>query len=121
MKITTRQDGTVVVLELLGRLTGADAGRQLEDSLRLLGRIGTRTTVVNMEHVQEIDLEGLAALVSGYRELRAAGGEVRLAGVTANIGDMVVITRLVTTFSAFDSVRQAIDGAIPPSEEAVCQ
>jgi anti-anti-sigma factor len=118
MKITTRQDGTVVVVEPIGKLVGADASRQLEHSLRLLGRIGTRTAVVNLEQVEAIDLEGLAALVGGSREVRAAGGEVRLAGVTANIGDMVVLTRLVTTFSTFDSVKQAIDGAIPPLNDA---
>ena len=115
MRITTRQDGTIVIVEPVGNLTGADAVRQVEDSLRLLGRIGTRTTIVNLEHVKVIDLEGLAALIDGYRDVRAAGGEVRLAGVTAQIGDMVVVTRLVTTFSTFESVEAALDGPIRPS------
>jgi anti-anti-sigma factor len=115
LKITTRQDGSAVIVEPVGCLTGADAGRQIEDSLRLIGRIGTRTTIVNLEHVKAIDLEGLAALIDGYRDVRASGGEVRLAGVTAQISDMVVVTRLVTTFSTFESVEAALHGPIQPS------
>jgi anti-anti-sigma factor len=103
------------VLELIGRLTGLKAGGAIGAELRTLGRAGARTVVVNLARVPSIDLTGLAALVDGHREVRDAGGELRLAGVTRQIGDLVIITRLATKFNVFQTVDEAIDGAIAAS------
>ena len=115
MRICRRQCGNVVVLELIGRLTGPKAGGSIGAELSTLGRAGARTVVVNLARVPSIDLTGLAALVDGHREVRNAGGELRLAGVTREIGDLVIITRLATTFNVFHTVEEAIDGAIAAS------
>ena len=112
MKIRSRQQGHVVVLDLHGRLAGAEAAAELEQALRALGRAGTRTLVVNLEEVRSIDFAGLSALVDGRQEIRAAGGELRLAGLTRQLGELVIITRLATMFNVYDSVDQAVEGAI---------
>jgi anti-anti-sigma factor len=106
------QDGQAVILHLTGRLTGRGAASMLEDELRALGRAGTRTLVVNLRGIKSMDPAGLAALVDGQSEVRAAGGELRLAGVTRKIGDLALITRLATKFNLFESVEQAVEGAI---------
>jgi anti-anti-sigma factor len=115
VRICRRQCGNVVVLELMGRLTGTKASDSIGTELRTLGRAGARTVVVNLARMPSIDLTGLAALVDGHREIRGAGGELRLAGVTREIGDLVIITRLATTFNVFRTVDEAIDGAIAAS------
>lgn len=115
MRICRRQCGHVVVLELIGRLTGTKASGSIGTELSTLGRAGARTVVVNLARVSSIDLTGLAALVDGHREVRNAGGELRLAGVTREIGDLVIITRLATMFNVFHTVDEAIDGAIASS------
>jgi anti-sigma B factor antagonist len=112
VKISKRQDGQVVVLDLAGRLVGRGAASLVEEALRALGRAGTHTLVVNLRGVNSIDSAGLAGLVEGHREVRAGGGELRLAGVTRKIGDLVMITRLATLFNLFESVAQAIEGPI---------
>jgi anti-anti-sigma factor len=111
--ISTRQAGNVVVLDLMGCLTGAAAAGEVEAALRALGRAGTRTLVVNLARVPSIDMTGLAALVDGHREVRAGGGELRLAGFSRGVGDLAIVTRLATMCNVFDSVEQAIEGAIP--------
>jgi anti-sigma B factor antagonist len=115
VRICRRQCGHVVVLELIGRLTGTKASGSIGTELRTLGRAGARTVVVNLARVRSIDLTGLAALVDGHRDVRNAGGELRLAGVTREIGDLVIITRLATMFNVFPTVDEAIDGAIAAS------
>jgi anti-sigma B factor antagonist len=115
MRISERQIGNVVVVDLVGSLVGPNPAGAVENAIRRHGRTGTRTVVVNLARVRSMDLTGLSALVDGYRTLREAGGEVRLAALTQRIHDLVVITRLVTVFDTFDSVEQAVQGAIPAS------
>jgi anti-sigma B factor antagonist len=112
VEIRTRQAGHVVILDLLGRLAGEGAA-ELEQVLRALGRAGTRTLIVNLARLRSIDFAGLGALADGRHEFAAAGGELRLAGVTRHLGDLVIITRLATMFNLYDSVEQALEGAIP--------
>lgn len=118
MEIKTRQDGHVAVLDLVGRLTGGHAASEVEEAVRALARAGTRTLIVNLAHVPSIDLDGLTALADGYRELRAAGIELRLAGFSRRIGDDEVVTRLATMCNVFESVEQAIEGAIAVNPDA---
>lgn len=115
MRISERQVGEVVVLDLVGPLTGWKAASAVEETVRRHGRAGTHTVVANLARVRSMDLAGLGALVDGYSAMREAGGEMRLASLTRRIHDLVVITRLLTVFDTFDSVEQAIGGPIPPS------
>lgn len=120
MRIERRQDVHVVVLDCIGRLVGPNAGALMEKTLRTLGRSGAWTVVVNLVQVPAIDLAGLAGLLTGQRDVRAAGGEVRLAGFNRQIGDPATVTTLATVFNVFESVEQALDGSIParPAPEA---
>jgi anti-anti-sigma factor len=118
MKISTRQDGSVVVLDLVGRLTGRDAASQVEEAVRTLGRGRTRTVIVNLACVPSIDLDGLTAVADGYSELRTAGIELRLAGFNRRIADIEIVTRLATMCNVFESVEQALEGAIATSPDA---
>jgi anti-anti-sigma factor len=104
--------GDVAVLEVTGKLTGAEAKR-LEEAIVALGRAGRRTLVVNVERVRIIDYAGLEALTGGQQELRLAGSELRLVGLTRDIGDTAIVTRLAAMFNVFDSVPEAVAGAIP--------
>ena len=113
MRISERQVGDVVVLDLSGPLYGWEAAGAMEDTIRRYCRSGTQTIVVNFARVRSIDCGGLGALVDGYNTMRDAGGEMRLASVTRRINDLLVITRLVTVFDTFDSVEQAIDRPMP--------
>ena len=118
MRISERQVGGVVVLHLVGPLTGRKAAGAVEEAVRRHGRAGTLTLVANLARVRSVDLAGLGALVEGYNVMREAGGEMRLASLTKRIHDLVVITRLLTVFDTFDSVEQAIGRAMPSSSPA---
>jgi len=113
MRISERQVGDVVVLDLSGPLYGWEAAGAMEDTIRRYCRSGTQTIVVNLARVRSMDCGGLGALVDGFNTMRAAGGEMRLAAVTKRINDLLVITRLLTVFDTFDSVEQAIEGPMP--------
>lgn len=113
MRISERQFGDVVVLDLAGPLTGGKPAAEVDAAVRRNSRAGKRIAVANLGSVPSVDLAGLGALVDAFRTMRAAGGELRLANLTQRIHDLVVITRLLTVFDAFDSVEEAVGGAIP--------
>jgi len=113
MRISERQVGAVVVLDLSGPLYGWQAAGVMEETIRRHCRSGTLTIVVNLARVRSVDCGGLGALVDGYNTMRDAGGEMRLASLTRRINDLLVITRLVTVFDTFDSVEEAIEGPMP--------
>ncbi len=113
MRISERQVGDVVVLDLAGPLYGWQAAGVMEEAIHRNCRSGTQTIVVNLARVRSMDCGGLGALVDGYNTMRKAGGEMRLAAVTKRINDLLVITRLLTVFDTFDSVEQAVEGPMP--------
>jgi anti-sigma B factor antagonist len=114
MRISERQVGNVVVLDLVGPLAGPEAARIVEEAVLRHARAGTHTVVANLADVQSIDLGGLDALVDAYPAMREAGGEIRIASLARRIHDSAVIARLLSVFDSFDSVEQAIGGPIPP-------
>jgi anti-sigma B factor antagonist len=113
MRITERQFGDVVVLDLRGPIAGQKAVGMLESAVRRHCRGRVRTVVANLGGVPAVDLAGLGALVDAHLALRQASGMFKLACVTKRIHDLVVITRLLTVFDTFDTVEEAVGEATP--------
>jgi anti-sigma B factor antagonist len=113
MRIGERRFGDAVVLDLAGAIVGGKARTAIDEAVRRHNRTGTHTLVVNLGGVPSMDLAGLSTLVDACRRIRQAGGVLRLACVTKRIGDLLVITRLLTVFDTFDSVEDAVGMVIP--------
>jgi anti-sigma B factor antagonist len=113
MRITERPFDDVIVLDLHGPIAGPKAAGMLEAAVRRHCRSGVRSVVADLSSVPSVDLAGLGALVDAHLALREAGGCFKLASVTKRIHDLVVITRLLTVFDTYDSVEEAVGGAIP--------
>lgn len=113
MRITERQFGDVVVLDLRGAIAGPKAVEMLDAAVRRHCRGSARTVVANLGGVPSVDLAGLGALADAHMALQQASGIFKLACVTKRIDDLVVITRLLTVFDTYDSVEEAVSGATP--------
>jgi anti-sigma B factor antagonist len=108
MRITERRLGSAAVLDLAGPVAGFKADAALGAAVRRQLEAGSRLVVANLGSVPSIDITGLGALVQAYRAARNAGADMRLAGVTRRIHDLVVLTRLLTVFDSYDSVEAAL-------------
>ncbi|MGH9140924.1 MAG: STAS domain-containing protein [Vicinamibacterales bacterium] len=113
MRITERQFGDVVVLDLHGAIAGYKAAGELECAVRRHCRNSIGAVVANLGGVRSVDVSGLAALFEAQTTLRRDGGNFKLAGITTRIHDLIVITRLLTMFDAYDSVEEALGRAMP--------
>jgi anti-sigma B factor antagonist len=115
MRITERQFGDAVVLDLHGPIIGPTAARMLVSAVCRSCRENVSTVVANLGGVRSVDIGGLGALLDAHMTTRQAGGTFKLACVTKRMHDLVVITRLLTTFDTYDSVMEAVGGVAPVS------
>ena len=118
MRITERQIGNVMVLDLRGAFAGPKAAEMLGSVVRRHCRDGSRHIVANLGGVPSVDLAGLGALVDAYSAMREAKGILALAGVTKRIHDLLVITRLLTVFDTYDSIEEVVGEAAPANAAA---
>jgi anti-sigma B factor antagonist len=99
----------VTILSLQGRVTLGDESSQLRSTIKDLLKQGKKRMVLDLANVTYIDSAGLGALVAAYTSARNEGGEIRLAGVTKNFGQLLNITKLVTVFSVYNTVEDAVN------------
>jgi anti-sigma B factor antagonist len=99
-----------VVLALKGRL---DALTALELKEEMAERVdaGQVELVVDLSGVPFIDSSGLAALVSGLKAARQAGGSLKLAGLNEQALTVLRLTRLDRVFALYAD-RAAALGAL---------
>ena len=108
LKLSTRMVDGVTVVDCAGRIVFGDESALLRDTVRKL--IGENSRIVlNLADISYIDSGGLGTLVALYTTARNAGGAVKLANLTQRVGDLLQVTKLVTTFEVFDSEKEAVD------------
>jgi len=108
MEIGQRQVGDVTVLDVSGKITSTDSDGRLKEKVTGLVTEGHKKLVLNLSGVSFVDSSGLGETVACYTTAKGKGGEVKLAGATKRIKDLLVMTKLVTVFDSHDT----LDGAI---------
>ena len=108
MKLTSREEGGVVVLEPKGKIMGGPDATLLHDQLHEIIEQNKKKVVIDLSKVEWMNSTGLGILISGLTTLRNNGGELKLACVTEKIESLLTITKLITVFESFDSVDEAL-------------
>ena len=108
MKITKRQEGGVVILDLDGKIVLGEGDETLRRSVRQVVADGHRKVVLNLARVPYVDSAGLGELVRCHTRVAQAGGAIGLLHLTKRMRDLLQITKLVTVFDTFESEESAI-------------
>ena len=110
MDISTEQVGSVTVATPQGEYLIAS---NVEDFRRDVSPIvESRAKVIfDMSHLQFIDSSGIGAILSCLRRLSAAGGDLKLFGLTKPVKAVFQITRMHRIFDSFDSREEALAAA----------
>jgi len=69
---------------------------------------GKKRLVLDLESLSYIDSAGLGTLVAAYTSARSSGADIKLANITQKLDELLNITKLVTVFSVYASVDEAI-------------
>jgi anti-sigma B factor antagonist len=106
--LTYREEGEVVVVDVLGRLTMGQSSNSLRALLRELAVAGYRNVLLNMAGVTMIDSAGIGEVIAGYTSLACVDGALKLLNVVPPVTGMVHVSRLDAVFEMFDSESEAI-------------
>jgi anti-sigma B factor antagonist len=113
LDIQQREREGIVVLEMNGRVTMGPEATALRAEVAAVSAAGTRNLVFNMAGVDYIDSTGLGALVICATSLRKAGGNVKLVNLNKRNIELLVMTKLATSFEIFTDEQDAINSYYP--------
>jgi anti-sigma B factor antagonist len=108
LKAVSREVGGVTVIDLDGRITLGDGSALLRDLIRENLSKGHMKLVLNLEAISYLDSTGLGELVSGYRFVKSAGGELKLLNLNKKMTDLLQVTKLYTVFDIHTNESQAV-------------
>jgi anti-sigma B factor antagonist len=108
VKLTTRQNGDVVIVDTDGKLTLGEGTSNLRTTIRELVAGGSRKIVINLADVSYIDSSGLGELIGAHTTVITAGGEMKLLHLAKRVHDLLKLTKLYTVFEAFEDEAAAV-------------
>jgi anti-sigma B factor antagonist len=76
---------------------------------------GSISFVIDLSAVEFMDSSGLGALVSGLKTARRAGGDLRIASATEQVGMVLKLTNLDRVLTMYDSVADALAASDQPA------
>jgi anti-sigma B factor antagonist len=115
LKITQREIGNAVILDLNGKLTGGPDADTFRDVFKSLIDQGKKNVVVNLEKVSWINSTGLGILISGYTSVRRAGGDLVVMHASDRIESILYVTKLNLLFKSYESEEDAVKSFAPAS------
>ena len=108
MQIEQRAVGSVMILDLKGKITLGEGDELLKDKVNSIVSQGRRKIVLNLAEVPYLDSAGLGEVVRAYTTVSRQGGSLKLLNLTKRITDLLSITKLLTVFDTFDSEDEAV-------------
>ncbi len=101
-------DRGIAIIDLSGDITLGGGNIFLKQTLRSLAEQNEKKVLLNLSNVTYIDSSGLGELVAGYTSVSKSGGELKLLNLTDRVKDLMMITKLLTVFEAYDDEATAI-------------
>jgi len=106
---TDVSDG-VAVIRPVGRLDMV-AAPQLRALVDVTVGAGHTSLVIDFAETAFIDSTGLGAVISGLKSARQAGGDLKIARVTGQVGVVLQLTNLDRVFRSYPTVEEALGAA----------
>ena len=120
MELEQRIAGGVVIIKVTGDITLNKGGNViLKDKVQSLLQQGHKNLLVDLSGVSYVDSAGLGELVQAYATTKNRGGALKLLNVTKRLKDLLIVTKLLTVFDAFDSEATALASFGPASQIAL--
>ena len=109
LEVTERQAGDVTILDMSGAVRMGEGSIQLRNAIRGLVEGGKKKILLNLRSVKNIDSSGIGELIANYTTVSREGGQLKLLNLTEKIQNLLVITKLLTVFDAYDNEAEALN------------
>ena len=108
LDIRERQAGDVTILDLSGSIRMGEGCISLRNYIRGLAGGYKKKLLLNLAGVKNVDSSGIGELIANYTTITRDGGQLKLLNLTEKIRDLLVITKLLTVFDAYDNEPEAL-------------
>ncbi len=108
LKLSTRTEQGVVIVDCAGRIVFGEESSYLRDTVKQI-LTESKRVIINLGEVSYIDSGGLGTLVALYTSAQKAGAAIRLANLTKRVGDVLQVTKLLTVFDVYDNEKKALE------------
>ena len=109
LTISKRRVDGILAIELSGRIVFGEESAHLREEVKRELAAGTRRIVLNLSEINYIDSGGLGTLVALHTSAQSTGAQIKLAGLTRRVGDLLQVTKLVTVFDVHNSEYEALE------------
>jgi len=109
LDVRERQAGDVTILDLSGSVRMGEGCITLRNSIRGLADEGKKKILLNLASVKNVDSSGIGELIANYTTVTRDGGQLKLLNLTEKIRDLLVITKLLTVFDAYEDEPEALN------------
>lgn len=99
----------IKALHLTGRLD-AKAGPEVKALWQQYAEQGVNSVMLDLHDVEFIDSIGISALVSGLKQMRAKGGDLKLIGVQSPARAIFELMMLDKVFEMYETEEEALKG-----------
>ena len=108
MTATTRQRGSVTIVDISGRIVLGEESAALRDLVGDLLSKEHKQILFNLAEVNYIDSAGLGSLVAAFTSVRKQKGELKLLNLTNKVHDVMQITKLYTVFDIMNDETESV-------------
>lgn len=108
MKISNREQGSVQIIELGGKIMGGPGETELSETLNGFIDQNKIQVVLDLTESKWMDSGGLGICLGSMMRLRNRGGDLRLVGLPDSIRSLMEKCRILSMFEVFDNVDDAI-------------
>jgi anti-anti-sigma factor len=111
MKVNWQEKGTVLLIELTGRI---DTSTPTEFEGQLLNRIANGQThlVFDFSQVEHITTQGLRLLLRAFKEVTSVNGRMVFHSLNERVRRIFKIAGLMMVFNIYDSRDEAVSGVL---------
>jgi len=108
LKVSRRERGGVVLLDLEGKVLGGEESDCLREEMERVIRERTPRLILNLSGVPWLNSSGLGILLSGYLRLKEMGGVVKFIGMQERVRGILTTTKLIQVLEVLDDEAEAI-------------
>jgi anti-sigma B factor antagonist len=108
MTIEERAIGSVVVLDMSGRLVLGEGDQLLKERVSSHLEQGNRQVVLNVGNVSYVDSSGLGVIVSSFLAARNQGGALRLVNPSSRLHQLLAMAKLLTVVAVCQPEEEAV-------------
>ncbi len=109
IKASTELNGKIAVIEIKGSLVGDGDTDKFRSSVQDFIEQGNKCLIVDLSKVNYMNSSGIGAMISAYTSYKKNAGEVKLAGISNSVLNLLAVTKLIDIFEVSDTVDEAID------------